>query len=116
MKITTRTGQTSTVIEVYGAINVYSASVLGQALQSLIAEGVRTIVLDLSSVEAIDSSGLGTLVGNAKAMASCGGVIALAGVNGRVMKVLTITNLDKYFSICKDASEVVGQTSCKEAD
>jgi hypothetical protein len=43
-------------------------------------------------------------------------VIALAGVNGRVMKVLTITNLNKYFSICKDASEVVGQTSCKEAD
>ena len=97
------------MIEVRGAINVYSASVLGQAIQSLIADGVRTIVLDLSLVGAVDSSGIGTLVGNAKSMASAGGRVNLVGVNDRVKRVLEITNLDRYFGIYDSMGEAFGQ-------
>ena len=101
------------MIEVRGAINVYSASVLGQAIQSLIADGVRTIVLDLSLVGAVDSSGIGTLVGNAKAMASAGGKFNLVGANDRVKRVLEITNLDRYFGIYGTVDEAFGQAGAQ---
>jgi anti-anti-sigma factor len=102
------------MIEVYGAINVYSASVVGQAIQSLIADGVKQIVLDLSSVGSIDSSGLGTLVGNAKAIASNGGSISLVGASGRVRKMLAITNLDRYFQIENREIDALSGASCEE--
>jgi anti-sigma B factor antagonist len=89
----------------HGAVNVYSASVVGQAIQSLIADGVRTIVLDLTSVSSIDSSGVGTLVGNAKAIASVGGSLRLVGLNDRVRRVLERTNLERYFKIHDDPAE-----------
>ena len=97
------------MIEIRGAINVYSASVLGQAIQSLIADGVKTIVLDLSLAGAIDSSGVGTLVGNAKSIASAGGRINLVGANDRVKRVLEITNLDRYFGIYGTVDEALDQ-------
>jgi anti-sigma B factor antagonist len=107
---------------VRGAINVYSASVLGQAIQSLIADGVKSILLDLSLVGAIDSSGIGTLVGNAKSMASGGGRIGLVGVTGRIRRVLGIMNLERYFEIYGNMEEAlagaepqaVGQAWSKE--
>jgi anti-sigma B factor antagonist len=99
LKITTRCGKSSAMIEVLGAINVYSASVVGQAIQSQITDGVKSVALDLSSVGSIDSAGLGTLVGNAKALASVGGSLSLIGVNGRVLRLLETTKLVKYFQI-----------------
>jgi len=102
------------MIEVYGAINVYSASVVGQTIQSLIADGVKHIVLDLSSVGSIDSSGLGTLVGNAKAIASSGGSLSLVGASDRVRRMLTITNLDHYFRIEDREVDALSGASCEE--
>jgi anti-sigma B factor antagonist len=95
------------LIQVNGAINVYSASAVGEAIQSLIAEGVKHIVIDLTSVDAMDSSGLGTLVGNARSMASAGGSISLVGMTGRLRRMLSVTNLDRYFSIRDDAQEAL---------
>ncbi|MFZ1948016.1 MAG: STAS domain-containing protein [bacterium] len=115
MKILTTNSDSTTMIEIVGAINVYSASVVGQAIQSLIADGSRRIVLDLSSVGAIDSSGLGTLVGNAKSMSSAGGSIVLAGVSQRVKRVLEITNLDRYFVIQDEPAGDAGEREVQAA-
>jgi anti-sigma B factor antagonist len=104
-----------TTIQVSGDINVYSASVLGEAIQSLIADGVRSIVIDLSAVQSIDSSGLGTLVGNARSMASAGGSISLNGVTDRLRRTLTITNLDRYFSIGGGAGDALGERQVQVA-
>jgi anti-anti-sigma factor len=79
--------------------------VVGQAIQSQIADGVKSITLDLSSVGSIDSSGLGTLVGNAKAMASAGGCLSLVRPNSRVRRMLEVTKLKKYFQIEDQAAE-----------
>lgn len=89
----------------HGAINVYSASVVGQAIQSLIADGARTVVLDLTYVSSIDTSGVGTLVGNAKSLASVGGSISLVGANDRVKRLLERVNLDRYFVIHDEPTE-----------
>ncbi len=61
-------------------------------------EGGALVVLDLSPVAFMDSSGLGALVGVLK---QCGrrGDLALAGVNAPVLELLKLTRMDRVFAI-----------------
>jgi anti-anti-sigma factor len=106
LKISTVHMASSTIVGIDGTIDVYTASAVGEAIQSLIADGVKDIVLDLKAVTRVDSSGLGTLVGNAKSITSAGGTIWLVGVGPRADKMLRVTRLAKYFRI-RDAVEDV---------
>jgi anti-sigma B factor antagonist len=100
-------------VRISGRIDVYSASAVGEAIQSLIADGAENIVVDVSSVTRIDSSGLGTLVGNAKSAASCGGTISLVGISDTMRKTLEITNLAGYFRIHDSVDEALdGLKAC----
>lgn len=104
MKIKTRRENDNFFVEVTGRIDVYTASAVGEAIQSAIADGALRIVLDLTSVSIVDSSGLGTLVGNAQTLRSLGGSISLVGMRPRLKRVLEITGLCRYFDIdtCMD--------------
>ncbi len=118
MNIEVRKERESAWLEISGSIDVYSASAVGEAIQSCIGEGARTITLDLHGVKAIDSSGLGTLVGNAKTLASKGGVIQLVGLKPRILRMLEITGLGKYFKILESGmeTEVCAGTAIEDAD
>jgi anti-sigma B factor antagonist len=67
------------------------------------------LILDLSAVTRLDSSGLGSLVGNAKSIGSHGGAIWLAGPNDTIRRMLKITNLDKYFRIRNGVEDVLDE-------
>ena len=87
-------------------MDVYTAGTVGETIQSLIAEGMRDITIDLSMVSRIDSAGLGTLVGNAKSMDSLGGRISLVDPKPQVQRMLEITKLGGYFRILDRMEEV----------
>jgi anti-anti-sigma factor len=99
VKIKTRRENDRFFIQITGRIDVYTASAVGEAIQSAVADGALNITLDLTSVSIVDSSGLGTLVGNAQTLSSLGGSIALAGMRPRLKRVLEITGLCRYFDI-----------------
>ena len=96
-------------MEIDGTIDVYTASAVGEAIQSLIADGSKDIVLNLTAVTRVDSSGLGTLVGNAKSITSAGGTIWLVGVDSRADKMLRVTRLAKYFKIRDAVDDVLSE-------
>jgi stage II sporulation protein AA (anti-sigma F factor antagonist) len=99
LKITTvRKGRTA-VVTFCGNIDVYTASSVGEAIQSLVVDGALNVILNLASVARVDSSGLGTLVGNSKAITSAGGVLCLVDLTPGMLRTLKITNLAKYFRI-----------------
>ncbi|MEN0067333.1 MAG: STAS domain-containing protein [Myxococcota bacterium] len=58
--------------------------------------GHRRVVLDMSNVKYIDSSGLGALIGVLKTMES-GGVLRLVHCTSTVQKVIQLTRLDRVF-------------------
>jgi anti-sigma B factor antagonist len=62
-------------------------------------DGAETIVLDLSEVPFIDSSGLGSLVSAYVSRQKAGRRIALSGVNERVWRLFEITRTDSLFLI-----------------
>jgi anti-anti-sigma factor len=62
-------------------------------------ETCRTITLDLSRVDYLDSSALGMLLMLRDKMGGCGKDVVLTGVMGNVKQVLEIANFSKLFRI-----------------
>jgi anti-anti-sigma factor len=73
--------------------------------------GTSKIVIDLCSVDYLDSGGLGILVAFHIAAHNRGGDIKLASPSQRVQDVLSYTKLDSVFSICKTVDEVLAAFS-----
>jgi anti-sigma B factor antagonist len=57
------------------------------------------IVLDMSQIAYLDSSGIGVLVGCTGKVKSAGGQLRLAGVTDRVMSILKMTGVDRVLNL-----------------
>ena len=84
------------LVRVRGDLDLESAPALTDRLKALV--GQHLLVVDLTGVEFLDSTGLGVLVGAHTDSAACGGGLALVGLHPRVQKVLRITKLNKVFT------------------
>lgn len=88
-----------TVLALEGEIDLYTAPKLKEQISTLVGRERAQIVVDLSRVNFLDSTGLGVLIGGLKRAREKGGELALAGPSDPVRKVLSITGLDKVFSL-----------------
>jgi len=69
--------------------------------------GVSRVVIDLSAVTFIDSTALGVLIGGVRRLHSGGGAMALVVTGRPVQRVLSITGLDRVFTIHATLDEAV---------
>ena len=76
-----------------------SADRFGEATQLVYAAGVPTLLVDLSELDFIDSSGLRELVVAHRRQVEIGGGIVLRAPNDRVRRVLDIVGLDQVLKI-----------------
>jgi anti-sigma B factor antagonist len=90
------------VVSVAGEIDVAAAPSLAAKLEEVVAGGGVDIVLDLSEVTFLDSSGLGVLVKYLKRVLGAGGQIRLVVTNRAVRQVIEITRLDTVFAVYDD--------------
>ncbi len=84
------------------------------ALEQLISDGARKLIIDLSAVPYVDSAGLGILVGTVGKMNKAGGKLRVAGLNDRVMQVVKLTQVDRVLSVDQDveaSSKALGATA-----
>ena len=89
----------ATVVAIPGTrLDASIADAFKDSIRELIAAGDRQIIIDFTSIEFMDSSGLGALVGAMKIMGN-GGTIEIANPNDAVMKVLRLTRMNKVFKI-----------------
>jgi anti-sigma B factor antagonist len=95
------------VIDVSGEVDLYSSPTLRERIVKLVEEGKIRLVVNLSDVGFMDSSGLGALVGALKRVNERGGRLVLACPEGSPLKVLTITGLDKVFPIHSSVDEAL---------
>jgi anti-sigma B factor antagonist len=80
-----------------GEIDVATAPKLTAALDELIAQGVRLVVLDAADVEFMDSSGLRVIVQSGTKLSEAGGRLLIDGMSGAVQRVLEIAGmLEQY--------------------
>ena len=69
------------------------SELLGSHLKKLIDKGVRKLLLNLSDLAQIDSSGIGVIVATCIALRRMGGDLKLLRPSGRVLDVLTVVRL-----------------------
>jgi anti-sigma B factor antagonist len=87
-----------TVIQLQGNLmGGPDASSLNAKLHQLAEEGKKHIVVDLTAVQFINSSGLGLLIGGVSAMKNAGGALKLAGASEKILSLITITKLTTVF-------------------
>lgn len=87
------------VVTVLGPrLDAAGAASFKSELCAVIDGGARSIVLDLSQIEFMDSSGLGAIVACFKYLGA-GGSMELAAPRDPVAKVLRLTRMNKVFTI-----------------
>jgi anti-sigma B factor antagonist len=97
-----------TVISVGGEVDVYTAPTLREAILEQTSAGNNHLVVDLSGVEFLDSTGLGVLVGALKRIRDNDGTLVLAAAPERILKVFRVTGLTKVFTVVDTVEEVTG--------
>lgn len=80
------------------------------AMKGFIQKGHLDILLDMSAVDFVDSTGLGSIVRCLKEIDSRGQLV-LCGVNEMVLSLLQMTRLDKIFIQAKDRQEALNSLS-----
>jgi len=89
----------STVIEVTGEIDVYTAPKLREKIINLVESGSYQLIVDMEAVEFLDSTGLGVLVGGLKRVRAHDGSIDLVCTQSRILRIFRITGLNNVFDI-----------------
>jgi len=81
---------------------------LREALQTLIVNNRRKILLNLAGVSYVDSSGIRELAAALNALKGTGGRLKLLNPNKRVQDLLQITKLYTVFDVQQDEATAVG--------
>ena len=86
-------------VRLYGEVDIYNADSLKSELHSLIDDKKADIVLDCTSLNYIDSTGLGVLVSALKKVKEAEKQIHIVSLKPFIAKIFTLTGLDKIFLI-----------------
>ena len=95
------------IVSVDGQLIVANRNELKDKVLKSLEDGESKFVLDFSSTEYIDSSGLGVLVSVSKKIREAGGELRLAGLNEDLRMLFELTKLDTLFKICDKTDEAV---------
>src|SRR5215468_1721502 len=108
VKLDTRQVGDVTVVDVSGRITLgEGSSALRDTLRDLTSKGDKKILLNLSDVSYIDSSGIGELVSGFTTVTNNGGTVKLLGLTKRVKDLLQITKLYTVFDIHEEEAHAV---------
>jgi anti-sigma B factor antagonist len=95
------------IICVRGEIHVSTAPQFAQRLSAAIDSGKTAVVLDMSGVEFIDSTGLSVLLNGLRLVTQMHGRMAIVCTNPTVLRLFQITSLDDTFDIFDDRPKAI---------
>ena len=97
-----------TVLDMSGKITIGEGSVaLRTAIRRLLEEGKKRILLNLSGVSYVDSSGIGELVSSYTAINKEGGQLKLLNLTQKIQDLLAITKLLTVFDVYENEAEAL---------
>ena len=87
------------IFRLRGSLDLATSPTVRAALLEAAAEGKHEIIVDLTHVEFIDSTGLGALIGGHRRALENGGGVRLVIHEGPIERLLNITGLMRVFSV-----------------
>lgn len=95
------------VLPLEGEIDLHVSPEVAESLRTMIAKKPKRVVVDLSRVPYLDSSGLAVLIEGMQNIQEYGGKFALAGVQESVQHIFEIARLDQVFQIFPTVDEAL---------
>ena len=100
MKLSTRDVDGVTLIDLEGSVlGGPDATALNDVLHTLVEKRKKNVVVDLSRVQTMNSSGLTMLIGALTTMRNAGGDLKLAAASKKIESLLVITKLSTVFEL-----------------
>lgn len=95
------------ILTLKGRLAVGESSLVREAIQALAAAGKTKVVLDLSNVDYIDSTGLGALVICYTSLKRVDGALKLVNPNKRNLELLLLTKLHTIFEVFTEVQDAI---------
>jgi anti-sigma B factor antagonist len=83
------------------------ATILHDKLHEFMQNGIKKVVIDMSQVEWMNSTGLGILISGLTTLRNNQGELKLANVTGKIQSLLTITKLISVFEAFDSVEEAI---------
>ena len=99
LEVIERDEQGRAIVSVSGEVDLLTAPVLRERMTASIESNGGDVVLDLSGVTFLDSSGLGVILGAHRRLRERDGTLQIVATAPAVLKILTLTGLDKVFDV-----------------
>ncbi len=97
------------VVRPTGDVDAYTSGRLRAALHEAVGGSARLVVVDLTDVTFIDSSGLGALVGAHRRMLEAGGVLRVVRPPQTVGRAFELTGLDEVLELYDDRESALAR-------
>jgi anti-sigma B factor antagonist len=95
-------GQKLAIVPLEGRFDAKAASEVRQLLQQVLDFGYHNLLIDMSAVTFMDSSGLGVLISALRKCRAAGGNLSLCCVPESVSLVLSLTSMEKVLTCFDD--------------
>lgn len=96
------------LLNVKGRVDSETAGLLGEALDSIMGEGVFRVVVDMSNVTFVSSKGWWVLITAQKACKRHKGEVVMVNLDPRIRKSLETVGMGAFFRIFDEPAEAVG--------
>ncbi len=99
LRVAVRTEGRSEIVTPAGELDHHTAELLREPLENAVEAGRSRLVIDCSSLDFCDSTGLNVLLGARLKAEAAGGEVHLAGMQPVVARVFEITGAEAVFTI-----------------
>jgi anti-sigma B factor antagonist len=108
MQITMSTETDPMITAVVGRLDLRTAPELRAQVTAALAAGPGSMIVDLSDVEFIDSSGVGVLIGLHKRAEAQGGRLTIVPPSGSARQIFALTRTESFFNIVPNPHAALG--------
>ncbi len=111
MKVQVRNENNVSIIDCSGDVDLYSSPRLREALLGQMREGGNSVLVNMTEVSYIDSSGIATLVEGLQLSRQTKTRLGLFGLRNNARSVLELARLNKVFTIFENEQEALEKIS-----
>jgi anti-sigma B factor antagonist len=112
ISVQARIAENCAIVAVTGEVDIATAPALRAAIDAVVADGARRVVVDLAAVGFMDSSGLNVLVGVVKHLGF--GSLGVVATQANIRRVFSISGVDAIiplFASVDEATEAATKAS-----
>jgi anti-sigma B factor antagonist len=95
------------VFELSGSLDIATSPTVRASLLEASARGDHRLIVDLTNVDFLDSTGLGALIGAQRRAKEFNGEVRLVVKEGQIVRLLRITGLLKIFAVYNTLNDAV---------